>query len=254
MAVDRKTALFFELFSGLPRQGPGDAASTLKALALVPGVGPDTRVLDIGCGTGMQTRVLARSSPARFVAIDNHPTYVEELKREAAAVGLGDRLDARVADMRHLDFPDASFDLIWCESAVYVVGFETALRAWRRLLTRGGHMAVSEVCWTRRDPPHECAAFWEEMYPSIRDLSVLLGTIAACGYETIGHFMLPRAAWWDNYYRPLERNLDAFERRHLSDADADDLVRHVRREIEVWRAHSNFYGYAFFVIRTRRSV
>ena len=60
MEEDRATALFFELFSGLPRQGPGSAASTRRALGLVPGVGPRTRVLDIGCGTGDQTMVLAR--------------------------------------------------------------------------------------------------------------------------------------------------------------------------------------------------
>ena len=71
MADDRTTALFFELFTGLPRQGPGDAASTLRALALVPGVGPRTRILDVGCGTGLHTRVLAQGSPARIVAVDN---------------------------------------------------------------------------------------------------------------------------------------------------------------------------------------
>ena len=71
MADDRTTALFFELFTGLPRQGPGDAASTLRALALVPRVGPRTRILDVGCGTGLHTRVLAQGSPARIVAVDN---------------------------------------------------------------------------------------------------------------------------------------------------------------------------------------
>jgi SAM-dependent methyltransferase len=97
MADDRTTALFFELFSGLPRQGPGDAASTLRALALVPGVGPRTRVLDVGCGTGLHTRVLAQGSPARIVAVDNHAPFVEELNRHAQALGLADRLEARPA-------------------------------------------------------------------------------------------------------------------------------------------------------------
>ena len=60
---DRMTSLFFELFTGLPRQGPGDDAIPLKTLALVPDVGPDTRVLDLGCGTGRQTRTLAGGSP-----------------------------------------------------------------------------------------------------------------------------------------------------------------------------------------------
>lgn len=35
------TDLFFELFTGLPRQGPGDEGSTLRALGLVPPLGPE---------------------------------------------------------------------------------------------------------------------------------------------------------------------------------------------------------------------
>ena len=68
---DRMTSLFFQCSPDCPT-GPGDDASTLKAPALVPDVGPDTRVLDLGCGTGRQTRTLAGGSPARFVGIDNH--------------------------------------------------------------------------------------------------------------------------------------------------------------------------------------
>ncbi|MDE0356016.1 MAG: class I SAM-dependent methyltransferase, partial [Deltaproteobacteria bacterium] len=147
------TALFFELFSGLPQQGPGDAASTLRALSLVPDIGPETRILDIGCGTGRQTRVLAQNSPARIVAIDNHPPFVDELNREARRLGLAGRVEARVVDMRHLDFAEASFDLIWCESAIYITGVEASLRDWHRLLVRGGHVAFTEVCWTKPDPP-----------------------------------------------------------------------------------------------------
>ena len=102
---DRMTSLFFELFTGLPRQGPGDDASTLKALALVPDVGPDTRVLDLGCGTGRQTRTLAGGSPARFVGIDNHLPYVE-----AATPGGSDvwpRRPRRISRGRHVSVGDA---------------------------------------------------------------------------------------------------------------------------------------------------
>ena len=141
---DRMTSLFFELFTGLPRQGPGDDASTLKALALVPDVGPDTRVLDLGCGTGRQTRTLAGGSPARFVGIDNHLPYVEAATQEARTCGLADRVEFRVGDMCQLEMPDQAFDLIWCEGAIYVVGVETGLQQWRRLLIPAGHLVVSE--------------------------------------------------------------------------------------------------------------
>ena len=67
---------------------------------LVADVGPRTRVLDIGCGPGAQTLVLAESSPSRIVAIDNHSPFIDALNRKAHELGLADRLEARVADMR----------------------------------------------------------------------------------------------------------------------------------------------------------
>ncbi len=249
MTGDRTTELFFEFFSGLPRQGPGDAASTLRALAMVPGIGPQTRVLDLGCGTGLQTLVLARHAPARFLAIDSHPAFVEELNRRARSLGIGDRVEARVGDMRRLDLAPGTFDLIWSEGAIYAMGFEAGLRAWRPLLAPGGHVAVTEVCWTKTNPPGECAAFWAEEYPAIRDAQGLLAAVDASGYQTVGHFTLPPSAWWDDYYRPLQRNVDEFRARHENDTDALTLANQVQREIDIWHRYSEFYSYEFIVMR-----
>jgi ubiquinone/menaquinone biosynthesis C-methylase UbiE len=245
------TTLFFEMFTGLPRQGPGHAASTLRALALVPGIGPESRVLDVGCGTGLQTLVLAQSSPARFVAVDSHTPFIDVLKQEAQRLGVADRLDARVGDMRQLDFAAGSFDLIWCEGAIAIMGFEAGLREWRRLLAPGGYMAVTEVCWMKPDPPPDCAAFWAQEYPAIRDAPALLAVIEECGYEAVGHFDLPPSSWWEDYYRPLEQNVMAFRERHREERDAQELADQVQREIDIWHAYSDFYSYEFFVIRAR---
>ena len=251
MTDERMTMLFFEMFSGLPRQGPGDAASTLRALALVPGIGPETQVLDLGCGTGLQTRVLAQNSPARFVAVDKHAPFVDVLHREALRLGITDRLEARVGDMQRLDFAPHSFDLIWCEGAIAMAGVEAGLREWRRLLVPGGHVAMTEACWTKPDPPPECADFWEKEYPAIRDVPALLAVIDECGYETVGHFELPPSSWWDDYYRPLQQNVTEFRERHREDPDAQGLADQVQREIDVWHAYAEFYSYEFFVMRAR---
>lgn len=250
MTQDRMTSLFFEIFNcELPRQGPGDTASTLKALALVPSVGPTTRILDIGCGTGPQTVLLSRHSGARIVAVDTHEAFITTLTEQARTLGLADRIEARVVDMRHLDYAPGSFDLIWCEGAVYIMGFEAALREWRKLLSRGGHLVVSEVCWTRPDPPPECAAFWAQEYPAICEVPAMLRTIERCEYETVDHFTLPRSSWWDDFYRPLQRSVTTFRHHHRDDPDALAAADHIQREIDIWHACSEFYSYEFFVMQ-----
>ena len=246
---DRGTRLFFELFDGLPRQAPGESTSTLRALDFVPGIGSDTRVLDLGCGTGAQTLALARSSPAHILAIDNHPAFVDVLNHEIHRAGLADRVEARVGDMRRLDFEAESFDLIWCEGAIYNVGVEAGLHGWRRLLRRGGHVAFTEACWRKPNPPAACVAFWEREYPAIRDTAVLLDAIDGCGYETIDHFALPASAWWEDYYRPLQENVTGFRARHQGETDALELADRVQTEIDIWHDYAEFYGYEFFVLR-----
>lgn len=216
----------------------------------MPGVSAQTRVLDIGCGTGRQTFALAQGAPGRIVAIDNHPPFVEELNRAARALGVADRVEGRVADMHRLDFAPGSFGLIWCEGAIYVAGFEAGLAAWRPLLVPGGYLALTEACWTKPNPPPECAAFWAAQYP-LRDVPALLAAIAGCGYETVGHFPLPPSAWWDDYYRPLQQNVTAFRLRHPGERDAQDLADQVQREIDIWHGYGDFYGYEFFVLRSR---
>jgi SAM-dependent methyltransferase len=251
MTQDRTAALFFELFTGLPRQGPGDEASTLRALSLVPGVGPQTRVLMPGCGTGLDARLLARHAPVRILGIDNHPPYVEEFNRQARALGCGDRAEARVGDMHRLEWPSGSFDLIWCEGAIYVVGFDAGLREWRRLLAPGGHVALTEVCWTQPEPPPGCRAFWAQEYPAIGDVASRLRVITECGYEPVAHFALPVSAWWDDYYRPLQENILQFRLRHDDETDAQQLADSVQREIDMWKQYSDVYNYEFFVMQKR---
>ena len=177
------------------------------------------------------------------------PPFIEALNRKAQELGLADRLEARVADMRRLDFADGSFDLIWCEGAIYIMGVEAGLRDWRRLLRPNGHVALTEVCWQKPDPPAPCAAFWNREYPAIRDTSALLEAIEGCGYETVGHFPLPASAWWDDYYRPLQDNVTAFRQRHHDAPDALELADQCQEEIDIWHAYSEYYGYEFFVLR-----
>ena len=52
--------IFYDLYAWLPRAGPGDDESTERALGLCEDLPVAPHALDVGCGPGRQTLVLAR--------------------------------------------------------------------------------------------------------------------------------------------------------------------------------------------------
>jgi len=73
---------FFRLFDELPRHGPGSDDSTREALRRLPPLPAAPRVLDLGCGAGRQTLVLARELGAPITAVDLHAPFLAKLGYE----------------------------------------------------------------------------------------------------------------------------------------------------------------------------
>ncbi|MEW5775163.1 MAG: class I SAM-dependent methyltransferase [Thermodesulfobacteriota bacterium] len=251
MQDDRLTRLFFDIFNDLPRQGPGDAQSTARALGLCAGLPPRPDILDVGCGSGVQTLELARRTGGRVTGVDTHPVFLERLAASARSQGLGDRVRAVRADMKALPFPGASFDLVWSEGAIYNMGFDSGLRAWRKLLRPGGCLAVTDAVWLRPDPPRPCREFWDAECPDIRGVEANLAAAEAAGYQTLGWFILPERCWRDEYYAPLGLRLESFRAEHASDPEALGLADALQAEIDLYESHSAWYGYAFLAMRRK---
>lgn len=251
MSMTRKQiAVFMELHSDMPRQGPGSAESTRRAFSLLEGLPDRPRILDVGCGPGAQTFDLARISKAEIVAVDNHPPYVEALAKTAAAEGLDDRISARTGDMFALDFPERSFDVVWAEGSIYIIGFERGLREWAPLLKTGGYVAVTEMTWLDRDAPQELTDFWLEAYPAMQDAKGNLAILERCGYEPVGHFPLPPETFWDDYYTPLEARLEELRPKYADDGEARQVLEMTEQEIDLHRRYAEYYGYVFYAGRS----
>lgn len=74
---------FHELFRSLPRAGPGDNNSTQKAFSCLKSLPSEPFILDIGCGYGVQTLELARSSKGTIIALDNYQPFLDGLEKNA---------------------------------------------------------------------------------------------------------------------------------------------------------------------------
>lgn len=238
---------FLEIFGRLPRAGPGSHESTRRAYELMSGLPVCPRILDIGCGPGVQTVDLLTLSGGVVVALDFLPLMIDRTKSKAVQAGVGDRLVALEQDMRQMDFPPASFDVIWSEGALYNLGFEDGLRTVRKFVRPGGHVAVSEPVWLQPTPPAPVLEFWKQ-YPQIDTIGNKLALIDRLGYTQAGHFVLPERDWTVDYYDPMETLLARKSRQWRGIQEGLAVVEEARQEIELYRKHSSYYGYAFFVM------
>lgn len=46
-----------------------------------------------------------------------------------------------------MDFVPESFDLIWAEGYIYIIGFKKGLQDWKKFLKPGGYLICSEISW-----------------------------------------------------------------------------------------------------------
>ncbi len=249
MEEARMIELLVALHEGLDRLGPGDARSTLRALRLCAELPQRPDILDIGCGTGAQTLTLAKNTDGMITATDLVPSLLSTVTERVAESGLQSRVTTQVADMNSLPFADGAFDLLWSEGAIYIIGFDRGLAAWRRLLKPGGYLVVSEASWFRPDPPDELAEFWAEGYPGMRSLEANAAAAKAKGWEVVAAFHLPETGWTEGYYAPLRERLTEFRRRHADDDEALGVAAMTEREMELFETYSDHYGYAFYVLR-----
>jgi 2-polyprenyl-3-methyl-5-hydroxy-6-metoxy-1,4-benzoquinol methylase len=121
------------------------------ALAKHLRVAPGTRVLDIGCGIGRWSRMLARRG-ADVLGIDLAAAMIEEAKTRTAREGLSERIDYRVGDVVELNLGQ-TFDLVLAVTVLQHIldenDFVRAAMNVGRHLAPGGRAVLLEAAPSR---------------------------------------------------------------------------------------------------------
>lgn len=243
-------SIFFELHSEIPREGPGLDVSTVRAFHMLENLPQNPVVLDIGCGPGMQSLALAKEmAGGRLVALDTHEPFLEVLTLNAKEKGFSDRIEVVKGSMFELPFKEETFDLLWSEGAIYIMGFKEALVAWKPLVKTGGYVVVSEISWLHQYPDPQIKAFWEGEYPQITTISGNVKRIEEAGYAPIGHFVLPEEGWWRDYYEPLLERVAMLREKYPDELEENLALDLTVKEIEMYRKYASDYGYVFYLMK-----
>ena len=110
------------------------------------GINSSMQVMDLGCGVGGCSRVIAAICGCRVTGIDLTQQFIEVARELTRRCGMADRIEFRQADALDLPFAEGTFDHVWCHNVTMNIQDKRKLASEvARVLKRGGRFSCSEV-------------------------------------------------------------------------------------------------------------
>lgn len=200
---------------------------TIKAFQMLPKL-DKPRILDIGCGSGVQTIELAKLSNSEIIGIDIDQSLLDKLNKKIEEEGLSNRIKVLNCSLFNMEFPDESFDIIWAEGSIWIIGFTKGLMEWKRLLKLKGFLVVHD---------------------DVIKVKSRLKKIPRNGYKLLNQFSLPDDAWWEEYYGPLEIRIKKLYKKYNNDPDALKVLNKQQKEIDMVKADPGNFLSAFYIMQ-----
>jgi SAM-dependent methyltransferase len=193
-----------ERFSGLSdlyaRHRPTYPAAALDFIQARCGLGPGTLLVDVGCGTGISTRLFAARG-VRVIGIDPN----DDMRARAEATpppGGGPAPEYRKGTAEATGLPDGCAAAVLAAQAFHWFDAPAALRELRRVLRPGGHVAL---LWNEADEEDACAAAFGAVLRTGPDAAAVAGRRRGAG-EALLHSALFEAGQCVTF--PNEQELD----------------------------------------------
>jgi len=202
---------------------------TIRAFQTLPKIEAPT-ILDIGSGSGVPTLELSRQCNGKIIGLDIDRFLLDFLEKKIQRAGLSDRVKAVGCSMFELDFPDESFDIIWAEGSISVIGFEKGIRDWRRFIKPGGYLVV---------------------FDESRGLSEKLRHVTSSGYDLIDHFEVKGETFWADYYLPLQKRINNLRIAFRGDKKALMALEKEQSEINMVKRDPSKFSSTFFIIQKK---
>jgi protein-L-isoaspartate(D-aspartate) O-methyltransferase len=233
-----------------------------RALSLVNLVPLKTgqTILDVATGTGFMAIEAAQKvgNQGKVIAVDFSPQMLSRCQAKISALGLAN-IEWRETDVDDLDFPENSFDGIFCSSAIALFSKITqVLNNWHNWLKSGGFLAFSTYSAESFFTP-VIMKVCNQLGYNLPNINETLGTEEKCqkilediGYAEIrlkkkqlGQYLTVDAAqkWWKGnwlhpQYHPLLK-INSQQREELQAKFSQEIAK-LATEQGVWHESTLF--------------
>lgn len=126
-------------------QAEGGYQRVVRTMLAEADIRPGARVLEVGCGTGVLVRDLARRTGGAnpITALDHSPYLLREAEALARAEGFEATIEFREGDAEALPIEDEAFDVTFSSTVMEEVDADRMLAELLRVTRRGGRVAVA---------------------------------------------------------------------------------------------------------------
>jgi len=198
---------------------------TKKAYQMIPKI-KNPRILDVGCGSGVPTIELAKLSGGKVTAIDTDQILLNKLRKKVKQENLSKQVTIKNQSIFDINFPLESFDIVWAEGVLHIIGFEKGLKHACKLLKPNGFVVIHE---------------------SICNISNKLKIIPNYGFKFFNNFDLQTDAWWKEYYQPLEKLISKLKKQQK--LDTQNNIKKYQSEVDLFKRNPEGNNSAFYILQ-----
>ena len=179
-------------------------------------------ILDVGCGSGVPTLMLAEKYNGKITAVDIDTKSIDVFREKVKELNLFNRITLSNSSLFDMKVKDNQYDLILAEGLLNVVGFQKGFLRLTELLKRKGFIIIHD---------------------EFQNQNGKIEFIKNNGCKILDSFVLDEHVWWNNYFKCLEKEISSIINEGILKLFKSDL-----QEIAMFKKNPSRYKSIYYII------
>jgi ubiquinone/menaquinone biosynthesis C-methylase UbiE len=192
-----------------------------KAISIIPII-ENPRILDVGCGSGVPTLMMAEKFNGKITAVDTDTKSIDIFREKIKGLNLSNRVTLSNSSFFDIKVKNNEYDLILAEGLLNVVGFQKGFLRIIKLLKRKGFIIIHDEFQNQNEK---------------------IEFIKNNDCKILDSFVLDEQIWWNDYFKRLEKEISSNSNKELLKLFKSDI-----EEIKLFKKNPSQYISVYYII------